>query len=518
MPKKISVKKILELNASGLSGRDIAMALSTSRNSISTVLGIAQSLNLSWDKAKELSESDLYNQFFPDKFKPGFEYEPVDYDYVHSELKKVGVTLKLLWNDYVIETKSKNKLSCGYTKFCEGYQEYVQKTNATSHILHKPGIITEVDWSGPTMKFYVEETGDYVTAYLFVATLPYSQYSYAEATLSMNQADWLKCHVNMFNYFGGTTIRLVCDNLKTGVIKHPREGEIVLNDAYEALGDHYSIAIMPTGVRKPKEKASVEGTVGKLATVIIARLRTKVFHSLCELQTAILRALKDFNDAPFQKRAGSRTLIFESMEKPLLRALPTTPFELASWEYDHKVGYDCHVIFKTNRYSVPFQYIGKLVNIKYTSQIVEFYYNMERIASHPRIPDYMKYKYSTDSSHMPDNLTKTEWNTERIESWAAKMGPNCSEVIQRIFASVKIKEQAFNSALAVLRLSNKYSPLRLENACEYALSSFSVPRYHHLNAIMQNKQDITQNETNQNINDASSLGYVRGASYYGGKK
>lgn len=104
----------------------------------------------------------------------------------------------------------------------------------------------------------------------------------------------------MFNYFSGTTSRLVCDNLKTGVIKHPKIGDIILNEAYEALGEHYSMAIMPTGVRKPKEKPSVEGTVGKLATAVIAKLRHNEYHSLYQLNKDILKAVNEFNSAPFQ--------------------------------------------------------------------------------------------------------------------------------------------------------------------------------------------------------------------------
>ena len=82
----------------------------------------------------------------------------------------------------------------------------------------------------------------------------------------MKQDSWLRCHIHMYEFLGGVPVKTVCDNLKTGVIKHPKEGEIVLNEAYEALGNHYMTAIMPTGVRKPKQKASVEGTVGKVAT------------------------------------------------------------------------------------------------------------------------------------------------------------------------------------------------------------------------------------------------------------
>ncbi len=139
----------------------------------------------------------------------------------------------------------------GYTRFCEGYSDHISKNKLTNHLKHKPGIICEVDWSGKTMSVIDKYTGEIVKVYLFVATLPYSQYSYVEPCLDMKQNTWLNCHVNMYKYFGGSTIRLICDNLKTGVINHPKDGDIVLNDKYEELGNHYLTAIMPAGVRKP---------------------------------------------------------------------------------------------------------------------------------------------------------------------------------------------------------------------------------------------------------------------------
>lgn len=515
MPKKMSVKKILELDNSGMSGRDIAITLSTSRNSVATVLQLAHKLNLTWDNIKDIDEKEVYNLFFPDKFKTQIEYYPVDYEYVHSELKKVGVNLKLLWTEYASTCKSEGNLACGYTKFCEDYHKYIITNNVTNHIERKPGIITEVDWSGPTMKIYNDDTAEIITVYLFVATLPYSQYSYVEATLSMNQESWIQCHINMFNFFGGSTIRLVCDNLKTGVIKHPKHGEIILNNTYDALGEHYQIAIMPATVRKPKEKASVEGTVGKIATAIIAKLRGVKFNNIGDLQISVLKALKSFNEAPFQKRDGSRKEIFEAVEKPLLKKLPSIPFEIAQWEYGHTVALNCHVTFKKNFYSVPFEYIKKKVDIKYTNSFVEIFYNYERIASHPRFSSYIFNKYATDKSHLPDQFNKPEWNAERMIEWASKIGPSTLLVVERIFESKNIKEQSYNSVLAVLRLSKKYTNERLENACRFALTITNSPRYRHISIILTNNQDV---EDKKFENNTASEGYLRGSSYYGGKK
>ena len=123
-------------------------------------------------------------------------------------------------------------------------------------------------------------TGEKIPIYLFVSALPYSRYAYVEPCLDMKEATWLQCHVHMYEFFGGVTVRTVCDNLKTGVVNQPRKGEIVLNEAYEALGNHYMTAIMPAQVRKPKQKVSAENTVGNIAKAIIAELRNETFYNL----------------------------------------------------------------------------------------------------------------------------------------------------------------------------------------------------------------------------------------------
>jgi len=293
----------------------------------------------------------------------------------------------------------------------------------------------------------------------------------------------------MFEYFGGSTVRITSDNLKVGVISHPREGEFVLNEKYEDFGNHYFTAIMPAGVRKPKQKASVEGTVGKIATAIIATLRKKTFYSLEELKLAVSIALKRFNEAPFQKREGSRTEVFNEVEKTYLRELPGIPYEVAEWVYGHTVTIDCHVAFNTNRYSAPYKYVGKKVDLKVTESLLEIYFKGERIASHKKLPSYSKYKWLTLEEHMPDQFNQTEWDDERIKKWAYSIGNCTGEVIDRIFNSVKIKEQGYNSALSVLRMSKRYSNERLETACEIALTKIRTPRYSHLKSILSSNQD-----------------------------
>ena len=520
MANKIKVKLILELRDAHMSRNSIASTRNMSRSSVSDVFHIADEKQIRYEDVKDMSEDEVYQLFYPDKYSDLSQlYQLPDYEHIHSELKKVGVTLKLLWKEYKTGCESKDGIPVGYSKFCEDYSAFVSTKALTNHLTHKPGIRCEVDWSGPTMRYVDTQTGEIVKVYLFVATLPYSQYSYVEPCLDMKQDTWLRCHIHMYQFFGGVPVRTVCDNLKTGVIKHPKEGDIILNSAYEELGNHYCTAIMPTGVRKPKQKASVEGTVGKIATAIIAKLRNEEFFSLGELKLAVNNALKEFNETPFQKRQGSRYLSYLE-EKMFLRELPAVPYEICEWKHGLKVYPDCHIVYKKNHYSCPFHYRGREVSVKTTDTLLEIYFNHERIATHQKFPEYRSNAWSTHKEDMPDEYNQPEMDDARIKRWAASIGENTAETIDRIFRSVSIKEQGYNSALSVLKLSRAYSEERLETACEIALSSVRVPRYHHLKAILSGNQDkiylAQKEEAEARKRNTQVLGYVRGPEYYGG--
>jgi hypothetical protein len=367
------------------------------------------------------------------------------------------------------------------------------------------------------MSYINPSTGEVMTSYLFVGTLPYSQYSYVEPTPDMKMDTFIRCHIHMYDYFGGVTTRLVCDNLKTGVVSHPKEGEIILTADYEALGEHYMTAVMPAGVRRPKQKASVEGTVGKITTAIIAKLRNEVFYSFPDLKAAVAKKLYEFNHEDFQKREGSR---YESYldEKLSLHALPKIPYEIATWVYGRKVNIDYHVVFEYNRYSCPYQYAHKKVDLRVTDTTVEIYSGENRLSTHNRFPDGRKNQYSTHSEDMPDKFKFTPWDDVRIKNWANSIGEYTGETIARVFEGVSIKEQGYNPALAILRLSNKYSEARLEAACEFAITKgIRKPRYHHLNSILAANQDVVYLDNKEvNMKTDTSMGYLRGSSYYGG--
>lgn len=358
-------------------------------------------------------------------------------------------------------------------------------------------------------------TGVTSRVYLFVACLPFSRYAFVEPCLDMRQDTWSQAHVSMYEFFGGSVPRLVPDNLRTGVTEHPREGEVILNNAYRQLAAHYSAAVLPARIRKPKDKPSTENTVAHVATWVIAALRDQSFATLADLHTAIRARMDAYNREPFQKRAGSRTTIFEAEERPLLRPLPAVPFEISTWVYGRKVARNSHVVWQKNFYSVPYTYIGTTVDLRVTATTIEVFAGTSRISSHLLVGFGQVNRYQTRDHDVPEGKQYKEWDGARVRAWAGRVGPATTTVIDRIFASVPVEEQGLNAALAVLRLTKRYSPQRLEAASALALETrIHSPRYSHLHPILVSNQDKLRPPAV--VTEEPQSGYVRGASYYGG--
>lgn len=212
----------------------------------------------------EHSESEVSKRLYP-RTAISEKYKMPDYEWVHREMQKSGVTLSLLWVEYCEQCRAAGELPYQSTQFNKYYAEYVHKTKATMHLDHKPGEALQVDWAGTTAHVLDTSTGELLDAYLFVAVLPYSGYAYVEAFLDMKQDAWITAHVNAYRFFGGVTRILTPDNLKTGVIKNSRS-ETIINKAYQEMSEHYGTAIIPARPRKPKDKAFVEGSVGVVTT------------------------------------------------------------------------------------------------------------------------------------------------------------------------------------------------------------------------------------------------------------
>lgn len=515
MVRRIAARSVLRLRAEGLSGRAIAASQNMSRHSVAVVIDAAQDAGIGWDDVAGLSDAEAYALLFPGRGEHVSVFVEPDWSRVHRELARVGVTLRLLHGEYVDRTAAAGGVAMGYDRFCKAYAHHVVVTGASSRVGHKAARTVEVDWSGPTMRLVDPASGTTQRVYLFVGCLPFSRYAFVEPALDMRQDTWLRAHVAMFEFFGGSVPRIVPDNLKTGVISHPREGEIVLNDAYRELAAHYSAAVLPGRVRAPKDKPSVENTVGNIATAIIAALRDETFASLPALRAAIRTRLVDYNAAPFQKRAGSRAGVFTAEESPLLRPLPAVGFEISQWARRRRVGRDGHVVWAKNRYSVPFAHIGEHVDLRFSDTTLEVWRHDERLASHPLLPVTAVNQYRTREADLPHGRPWREWDPDRVRAWAARIGPDTETVVDRVFEAVAVDEQGLDAALAVLRLSRRYTPARLETASTIALSAgIRSPRYAHLQPILATGQDKARPDDTPPGDEPGQGGFVRGADYY----
>ena len=515
MARKIRAKLIMELRERGMSRRSIAKTRRMSMESVCEVFGIAEERGISWADVEPLTDEGAYRLFYPDRGVRESVFEDPDWGYVHKEMAKVGVNLRLLHDEYRERCRREGKVAMGYTKFCGDYGTWTAAKNLTKRIEHKAGQSCEVDWSGPTLgKGLVSPvTGEVSKAYLFVGVLPFSQMAYFEPTLDMKERTWLKCHVHMYEYWGGVPERTVCDNPETGVVKHPREGEVVLNDAYEALGEHYMTAIMPAQVRKPKQKASAEGTVRDAATWVIAQLRNEASATIEDARAAVRRCLDAYDAHPFQKREGSRDSVFAEAEAAEPGPLPDVRHDVCEWAYDRSVGLDLHVACAKSRHSAPHRHVGRKADLRVGEPTPSIHHAGERIATHPPSP-YVGNAYSTDASHMPDAFVRPEWDDARTRGRARGIGPSCAGVVERIFARVKVREQAHDPALSVPGPSEKYGDERLEAACAHALPRLTSPRYRHLRAILDPDLDEGPSPASAGQGGARPSGRVRGADYY----
>lgn len=355
-----------------------------------------------------------------------------------------------------------------------------------------------------------------IPAYIFVAVLPCSLYGYTEAFPDMKSNHWIEAHVHAYSFFGGVTRILVPDNLKTGVIKNTRT-ELILNRSYHEMAEHYGTAIIPARPVKPKDKPNAEGTVKVLETWILAALRNRKFFTFQELNKAIHKKLEEFNAKPFQKKKGSRLSAFLEEERDFLMPLPASPYETAVWS-TATIQPDYLITVGNCKYSVPYEFIGKKVDIRAAENSIEVFYHGDRIASHVRKMYAPEPIYLPE--HMPENHRKfLEYNTESFLDWGKSMGHSTHLVIKHFLFMHKVEQQGYKSCASLMKLADRYGTDRLENACAKALSYTPNPSLKNISTILKNGQDkvvLTSESARVSNKESLKYGITRGASYYKG--
>ena len=511
----IDYREIIRLKNLKFSNVAIANSLCCSRNTVSEVLKLAESHSLEWPIPETLTNKDIEQLFYPGRGTNEGRRLP-DYEYIYNELAKPGVTLSLLWAEYCAKCEAEHTIPYQHTQFNEKYHAYAASKKATLRIKRKPGETMEVDWIGDTLKVYDSANCCEIPAYIFVAVLPCSLYGYAEAFPDMKSNHWIEAHVHAYSFFGGVTRILVPDNLKTGVIKNTRT-ELILNRSYHEMAEHYGTAIIPARPVNPKDKPNAEGTVKVLETWILAALRNRKFFTFQELNKAIHKKLEEFNAKPFQKKKGSRLSASLEEERDFLMPLPASPYETAVWS-TATIQPDYLITVGICKYSVPYEFIGKKVDIRAAENSIEVFYHGDRIASHVRKMYAPEPIYLPE--HMPENHRKfLEYNTESFLDWVKSMGHSTHLVIKHFLFMHKVEQQGYKSCASLMKLADRYGTDRLENACAKALSYTPNPSLKNISTILKNGQDkvvLTSESARVSNKESLKYGITRGASYYKG--
>ncbi len=508
--REISMRKVREILRLGLtrewSDREIARSLCVSHATVARYIALAEKAVLTYDKVHEMDDAGLL--MLLEKGKAPIRkrsYPEPDWNHIHAELKKKGVTLELLWQEY----KSVYPDGYQHTQFGEYYRRWKEKLSPSLYNVHKAGEKMFVDYAGHTVPIHDRLTDSIRQAQVFVAVLGASNYTYSEATWDQALPNWISSHVGAFEYFGGVTKAVVPDNLKAGVSKASRY-EPDINPTYHDMAVHYGTVIVPARAGRPKDKAKVESAVQLVERWILAALRNRTFFSLSELNGAIRDLLVMLNKKPFKKLEGCRRECFEKIEKSALMKLPDTPYAFAEWKKG-RVNIDYHVELNGHYYSVPYSLIHEEVDIRYTAKTVEVFLKANRVASHLR--DDSRGRHTTLGEHMPKSHREyLEWNPSRIINWAKTIGQSAAQTVEYILTSRGYPEQGYRSCLGILRLAKRYSPERLERACKRAVAIRGMS-YRTIESILKNGLDKSElPETG--LQPAIAHENIRGSSYF----
>jgi transposase len=482
------VIEIIRLKELGISITEIARSCCVHRQTARHYIHKAKAAGLGSEEISKLEEQEFRRLLQPGKPGRKIKENNLDFLYFHKEKNIRGVTLLLLWEEYLREHPD----GYSYSQFCQKYMDWTRSTEVSMRQVHKAGEKVFVDYSGMKVPIYDrnEPTKVLFDAEIFVGAMGFSNYIFCEATRSQEIKHWIGSHVRMFEYFGGVPAAVVPDNLKSGVTK-ANYFEPGINKTYQDFAEHYDVAILPTRTRKPKDKSKVENGVQNVQRRILAKLRNRKFFSISELNAAIKIHLEELNARLMKQYGKSRKELFLEVDFPALRSLPKHPYVLAVWK-NAKVSIDYHIEVDRHYYSVPYEYVRKEVDIKITEKTIEIFLSGKRIALHQR--SEKPYHHTTIKEHMPANHRfLQEWTPMRFLEWADKFGPETKIQINSILLSRKHLEQSYRSCLGVLSLGKKYGKFKLEQACTVA-NGFGAVSVKTIKNIIKNNQGVKSAE------------------------
>jgi transposase len=507
----INIRQIIRLHTQGSSKLKIAMQTGVARNTLKKYLAAFTASGLSFEEINSLSDKDLEDLFVKpedkpinDKLQALFSLFPA----IDKELKKKGITRRMLWEQY----RAQHPDGLGLSQFKMYYSQWRQQVNPTMHMEHKAGDKLYIDFAGDKLHITNAQSGQQEPVEVFVTILGASQLTYVEALMSQKIEDLVAGSENALHYYHGVPAAIVPDNLKSAVTRSSKY-EPTINETFADFAHHYGTTVLPARAYRPRDKALVENAVRLIYSRIYVKVRTGTYYSLAELNTAIREALEVHNNALLRGRNYSRRQQFEEVEKAALMPLPAMRYELKKQVFA-TVAKNGHVGLGPDKhyYSVPYRFIGKKVKLLYSGHTVEVYYHYERIALHRRTKS--PYQYTTDKEHLAStHRFVSDWTPERFADWAESIHEDVRLYVLKVLDRKQHPEQAYKSCMGILGFAKKVGHERLIKACQRALG-YGAYNYKTIQKILERELDLkdTPEETDQL--SMPSHDNIRGGQYY----
>jgi transposase len=495
----------------GLSYAQIARAVGVGKGTVGKFILLARAAGVDWAVAQTLSDEQLEARLYrPAVPRASRQLEP-DYAWIHQELKRPGVTLQLLWEEYQRGLVDAGSQAYKYTSFCVKYRDWASALKRSMRQTHLAGERLFVDYAGQTVPVIDAATGEIRRAQIFVAALGASNYTYACATATQTAADWVGSIIDALEFIGGVP-RLIVPDQPRALIARPDRYEPAVNRLLDEFCDHYDVAVLPARPAHPRDKPKVENAVLVVERWILARLRNRRFFSLAELNGAISELLLDLNQRAFKKLPGCRASAFDALDRPELRALPAARMPIARFKRA-RVNIDYHVELDGHYYSVPHRLVRSEVELRVTATSVEILVGNQRVAVHPY--SAIRGAHTTLAEHMPaSHRAHREWTPQRLIAWGERIGAATGAVVRWQMEHRPHPEQGYRACLGLQRLARQFGATRLEAACARALSIRS-PTYRSVSSILDSGLDRQQLPSAAPAQAALPLHEnVRGPDYY----
>lgn len=509
-PKRMSqVKQLLQMHKHGSRNKTIARNLGISKNTVKAYLNKYRSSKLSLEILLKMEDHSLEKIFHPGNpaYKDNrFEEIKVQLDHYVEELKKVGVTRKLLWEEYRLIHPTGYSLS----QFSFHLSQYQLSKNPSMVLHHEPGEKLFVDYAGKKLSYIDPSTGEIIDCQVFVACLPYSDYSFCMAVPSQRIDDFIHALSVCLHHLGGAPKVLVPDNLKSAIVKANRY-EPTVNQILEDFANHYNMAVVPARAGKPKDKALVENQVKLIYNRVYARIRNQQFFSLSELNKAIKEHSINHNQTRMQKHDYCREEHFLSNEKPTLQALPTEPFEIKYYK-EYKLAQNNHIYLGEDKhyYSAPYQYIGKKLKVIYTRSMVRIFYKYTLIAVHKR--NFGRGTYTTNKDHLcSTHQHYINRSPEYYKNKAYGLSEQLGHLVSLFFKQNKYPELLYRSCDGLFSLQRNTESAIFNKACQMAIE-YQHYSYRFVQNIIKNK--MTQADEKLENKALPKHNNIRGKEYY----